>query len=326
MQEIQIGKNEAGQRLDKLLGKYLNTAPKSFLYKMLRKKNIKLNKKKAEGNELLKEGDVVSLFLSEETISSFQKKKEIKAPSLDNNKKLSIIYEDENVLILNKEAGILSQKAQKDDISMNEYVVSYMKDKRKGKDDLFTPSICNRLDRNTSGILLAGASLKGSQTLSHLLRERQIDKYYVTVVKGQVNDLLSVKGFLHKDEKTNKVQLMDKPFLNASPIETEIIPLQVQGDYSLLMVKLITGKTHQIRAHLAYTGHPIIGDSKYGDTGVNRKFRDQYKLKHQLLHAYKVIFPKMEDNLSNLSEKTFTAPLPEQFGRIIKDLFHMEAL
>lgn len=323
MQEIVIGQREAGQRLDKLLGRFLNAAPKSFLYKMLRKKNIKLNDKRAEGNERLAEGDIVRLYLSDETIASFQKHAGKDSGSASGKTDISgqIIYEDENVLILNKKWGQLSQKAKPEDISVNEMLVAYCHEKY-GEDKLFTPSVCNRLDRNTSGLLLCGVSLKGSRYLSCLLRDRMIDKYYLTIVKGHVDKNMQVRGYLKKDSRTNRVQVVTKAKQDYAPVETEYAPLahcrHEKGQFTLLRVKLVTGKSHQIRAHLASLGHPVIGDYKYGDAAINAYFKMHFGLQSQLLHAWEVYFP--EDG-SDLSGRFFCAEKPRIFSDIENALF-----
>ena len=321
MKEIIVNRNEAGQRLDKLLAKYLNKAPKSFIYKMLRKKNIKLNDKKAEGNEILKEQDHIKLFLSEETIASFQDHPS-KVPVPNKKVSLNILYQDEDVVFINKPAGMLSQKAEADDVSLNEYLLSYVVENGilKEKELIqFRPSVCNRLDRNTSGLVLCGISLKGLQELSEALRERTIEKYYLTIVKGVVKKAGKIEGYLFKDTKNNTVTMKKEKMKDSSYVQTEYEPLSNNGEYTLLKVHLITGKTHQIRACLSLMGFPIIGDSKYGDGAVNQKMKKDYSLKFQLLHSYQVVFPK-KFALNALSGKTMTATLPVQFTKIKNDL------
>lgn len=328
MQKITVSANEAGQRLDKLLGKYLSKAPMSFVYKMLRKKNIKLNGKKAQGSEKLTRGDEVEVFLSDETWEKFagtsENEKKIPADlkrALESSIRLSVVYEDADILILNKPAGMLSQKASPSDLSLNEYMLAYLLKKgdlKPAELASFRPSVCNRLDRNTSGLVTAGKSLAGLQELSEVLRDRTVKKYYLTIVDGVIKDRQKIEGYLLKNETTNQVKILKEAKGEVKPIATEYIPLTDNGRQTLLKVHLITGRTHQIRAHLASTGHPVIGDTKYGNAKINSIFRKKYALKYQLLHAWKMQFPKREGALAKVSEMELTAPLPEQFKTIIK--------
>lgn len=320
MKQIIINENQAGQRLDKLLLKTLNNAPKSFIYKMLRKKNIVLNGKKAQGSEILKADDEIKLYLSDETIDKFTKKIDSAILGYD----LDIIYEDKNILILNKPVGVLSQKAGANDYSMVEYVISYMLSQNQiTKDQLagFKPGVCNRLDRNTSGLLIAGKTLIGLQEISRLLKERKIEKYYLCIVKGRIEKNAKITGYLTKDMDRNIVAVTRQQVPNSDYICTEYQPVAVADDFTLLQVKLITGKSHQIRAHLSSIGHPIVGDSKYGDIKLNEQFKQKYGLNHQLLHSYRCVFPQLIGPLSNLSGSEFSAPEPELFRNIKKDLF-----
>ncbi len=357
MKQIIIKENEAGQRLDKFLSKYLNQAPKSFLYKMLRKKNIVLNGKKADGSEKLSFKDEVKLFLADETIEKFSRTsldimsddhQPVNKEKLSTLPRLEVVFENEHICLINKPWGILSQKADKNDISINEIFLKYLLDSKElTQEDMrtFKPSVCNRLDRNTTGLIIGGKSLYGLQTMSELLKNRSMDKYYLCIVAGKMSGERQIEGYLAKDEATNQVKIFDSLPLNnthgnsgvfseaanchtaakrdeVSYIKTAYKALSTNGQYSLLEVLLVTGRTHQIRAHLASIGCPIVGDSKYGSTRVNRKLRDKYKLKTQLLHSWRLEMPEnkelLKGDLSRLAGKVFVAPIPEQFRMIME--------
>lgn len=316
MQEIIITKNEAGQRFDKFLFKYFKEAPSSFIYKMLRKKNIVLNGKKSDGRDKLKEDDTIKVFMADETIAKFRGNvlSEIVQPI-----NLDIIYEDENVIFVNKPSGMLSQKATDSDVSINEYIISYFVNSGVlSEEDLktFKPGICNRLDRNTSGLIVAGKSLAGLQEMSRMFKERTMDKYYLALVKGTVKESMTIKGYLSKDADRNKVFISDKE-AEGQYIETKYEPLKYKEGITLLKVKLITGKPHQIRAHLASIGHPIIGDYKYGNKNINNQYKKDYGIENQMLHSWQLVFGEVNGVCDNLSEKTFTAPLPKEFEKIM---------
>lgn len=317
MKNFIIEKNEAGQRFDKYLAKLLKKAPKSFLYKMLRKKNITLNGKKAAGNEILKCGDEVKLFLSEETFEKFSKSEAVSLARFP----LDILYEDDNVLLINKPAGMLSQPCESGQPSLVEYVTGYLLDQgsiAKSSLSTFHPGVCNRLDRNTSGIVAAGKSLIGLQELSKMFHDRTIHKDYLCLAAGEIKKRNFIKGYLHKDTKCNKVIVYEKKVQDSQPIETYYTPLGSSGSETLLLVRLVTGRTHQIRAHLASIGHPVVGDTKYGDKDVNRYFRERFCLEHQLLHGYRLTFPEVSGPLACLSGTVHTAPVPALFHKIIK--------
>ena len=347
MREFRIQSNEAGQRFDKYLKKLLSEAPNSFVYKMLRKKNITLNGKKSDGSEKLAAGDMVKLFLSDETFDKFAGKDKISAryeslkhlgqtlsgserTSRDSESTLRILvggarrsqsalpvlYEDADILIVNKPAGMLSQKAKPSDVSANEYILHYLIEKGELDEEMmqtFLPSVCNRLDRNTSGILIAGKTLKGLQEMSAALKERTAQKYYRCLVKGELGECAYIRGWLKKDETTNKVTIYKDAanVQDAQPIETEYRPIHVKGGYTELEVHLITGRSHQIRAHLASIGHPIIGDPKYGDRKVNAYFKKECEITSQMLHAYGIVFG---------DGREIVAPCKEEFSRVRKKL------
>lgn len=324
MIEINVKDNDCGQRLDKYLFKYLKEAPSSFIYKMLRKKNIVLNGKKSDGKEVLSKGDVIKLFLSDETIEKFSgSNNSILESELGANlwKKMPpIVYEDDNIILINKPKDILSQKADNSDISVNEIALSYLIHKREINEDslkTFTPSIVNRLDRNTSGIIIFAKNHLAAKELSTILKNRSIRKYYICICHGVLTEKILLTGKLEKDEKINKAFINQNK--GGSDISTEIIPIDSNNEESLLEVHLITGKTHQIRAHLASINHPLIGDFKYGDRKINDKYKKKYGIDSQLLCSYRLIFPSLEGKLSYLSNKEFRIDLPDEFIRICKD-------
>ncbi|MCI8727325.1 MAG: RluA family pseudouridine synthase [Hungatella sp.] len=315
MKTLMVTEKEAGQRLDKLLAKYLNLAGRGFIYKMLRKKNITVNGKKCDGSEKLSEGDEIKLFLSEETLQKFSQIQVQKVRDIQ----LSVIYEDAHILLINKPSGMLSQKAKEGDESLVEYVIDYLlKNGDLSKEDLatFRPSVCNRLDRNTSGLVAAGKSLPGLQILSEVFRDRSLHKYYYCVVKGALKGKKTINGFLLKDEKTNQVKIFKDQVWDSQPIITTYEPVSVFDNYTLLKVTLVTGRTHQIRAHLSSIGYPLVGDGKYGDAGVNEEARRRFGIRYQMLHSFQMQFPDLPEPLSYLSGRLFTAPLPEEFKRI----------
>lgn len=321
MREIPVTKLESGQRLDKVLTKVLNQAPKSFIYKMLRKKNITLNGKKADGSEKLSEGDKITVWFSDETFEKFSLL-EPQSTRKTASVKLDILYEDENILIINKPIGVLSQKAKPTDESMVEQITSYLLQSGKLTEEnlrSFHPSVCNRLDRNTSGILVAGISMAGLQQLSAMFQTRKMHKYYLCFVKGKITQKQRLSGYLEKDAYSNQVRVSSKKNSeDAKEIQTEYEPLVTNGKATLLKVLLVTGRSHQIRAHLASIGHPLAGDNKYGDESWNASLKSRYGLNSQFLHSYRLEMPKLEGALQNVSEMVWEAPLPKQFQTVLK--------
>ena len=346
---LKIKHIEAGGRLDKYLMKFLKEAPTSFIYKMLRKKNIVLNGKKAAGNEFLKENDEVKLFLADETIVKFGGKvtlsqtadREYVATAEDSIESSSddslynflkslkwefdepkVIYEDRDIIILNKPVNVLSQIAKLGDVSMNEWLISYLiKSGSISANDLITvkPAVANRLDRNTSGIILAGKTLSGLRFLSDIIKTRKIEKYYLTIVKGEMKENITAEAYLLKNDSHNTVRIYKDKVQGADYIKTAYEVLKVSPGHSLLRVKLITGKSHQIRAHLSFLGYPVIGDGKYGLKSENTTYR-RMGLNSQFLHSYEIRFPEVDGDFSYLSGKSFKADLPERLKKVASKL------
>ena len=300
MKEIKITKNEENQRLDKYLLKYFNKAPKSFVYKMLRKKRIKLNKGKAEGSEMLLEGDTLQLYLAEETMAGFMEEKTVPVAE----RHFGIVYEDDDILVVNKPAGLLThpEKAEDRD-TLTDQILYYLYEKGQytpSAESAFTPAVCNRLDRNTSGIVVAGKTLRAVEEAG------EIDLY------------------LSKDEEHNQVRTSHQEKAGYRRALTKYRPLAHTKDYTLLELQLITGKTHQIRAHMQAMGHPVLGDRKYGDAETNRKVRGEFAISNQCLHARKIVWKEKEGFLSYLYGKQMTAPLPKNMQAVCDSLFGEE--
>ncbi|MCI8976382.1 MAG: RluA family pseudouridine synthase [Lachnospiraceae bacterium] len=357
MQEIKISAEEAGQRLDKFLHKIMPLAPSSFFYKMLRKKNITLNGKKAEGSERIKKEDILCLYLSDETIGNFKEAQDKTAKKITEYeeaykklKGIQVIYEDEHILIMNKPAGVLSQKAEFSDLSLNEWITGYLLSGDSGKKETWPgsenpyrkfdesslaawkPSVCNRLDRNTAGLIVGAKSLAGSREMSRLFRNREIGKYYRMLVKGRVEEEDVLEGYLIKDEASNTVRLVSggvaadgqsgagacnftggSTNAGAAFIKTRYYPIRQFRDRTLVEAELITGKSHQLRVHMAGIGHPLVGDYKYGDRSFNDSYKRKFHINSQLLYACRLEFPEMKAPFEALSKKVFEAPVPERF-------------
>lgn len=330
MRQITVTEAENGQRFDRFLGKYMPGASQGFLHKMLRKKNIKLNGKKAEGKEKLKEGDQIQIFFAEETLDKFcqtkktveKKQKILTAEEQQLRGQINVLFSSAHIVIFHKPAGLLSQKAVKEDDSLNDYLLSYCEEQglvNPAEQNTFRPSVANRLDRNTSGIVLCGVTTTGLQELSALLRNRKLEKYYYCLVQGKVKENKKVKGYLVKEEKNNTVRFTEKTEEGAMPVETWYEVVEATGRASLLRVRLITGKSHQIRAHLAAEGHPVVGDYKYG----NRSFNDQVKresgVNYQMLHSAELyIPPDVPGKIEELKGLRVKAPLPKPFTDLLK--------
>lgn len=323
MKEIVITKNQAQQRMDRFLKKYMPKASTGFLYKMLRKKRIKLNGAKTNPDTMLKIGDTIQMYLGEDTISKFQGQQEI----IMTKGSLDIIYEDENILLINKPKGLLvhGDHSEKKNTLINQiyYYLNQQGDFTPTKEDTFSPSCCNRIDRNTSGIVIVAKNYPTLQAVNSMIKEDKVIKKYLTLVKGKVDQERELRGFLLKDARENKVKILFKEKKDAKFVHTKYRPIKYNKDFSLLEVNLITGRSHQIRAHLSSEGFPIIGDQKYGNGGINQVFSKKFHLDSQFLHSYFVKFIDCPRNLSYLEGKSFVADLPLDLQKIV-DSFSWE--
>ena len=290
MKEIKIDDKNFGQRVDKYLLRFFPQMPKSFLYKMFRKKNICLNKKKIEGNEILRAEDRIQIFFSDETYESFRQSNRIPI-----ERSFEILYEDEDVLVVSKPDNLLSQPNGKDRNLVDE-LSSYLPDARIG--------IVSRLDRNTTGAVIVGKNVQSLQ----LLNKENITKTYHAVLCGRLEHELLLKGKLEKDEVENKATISKTA---GKQIITKVAPLKTGDRFTLAKIILTQGKTHQIRVHLASVGFPIVGDPKYGNLEINRRFRKKYNLTRQLLHCYEVAW----------NERKVIAPYYEIWEKICAELF-----
>lgn len=415
MKEIVINRQNEGTKLLRMLAKLLPGAGQNFVYKMLRKKNITLNDKKATGNELLKDGDIIKVFFSDETYAKFSgtestgnsgsnesgtypvKSGEEKRRTVNNSvyevlktgdsfsggsfrlREEHIIYEDDDTILCNKPAGVLSQKAARDDISMVELITGYLESKGEyDPEDVvgFKPAVANRLDRNTSGIIAAGKSVSGLKFLSDGFKARRFEKLYLCVVKGELKESVLLNGLWNKSGHGNRVSIqsvgekcfdkkriltgtlrplgeaeyaqgtlsMSKDTMRTStdpvwhlskstkssykynptdstgfpkeyfvkgniPVQTYAEPVVSNGKVTLCLVKLMTGKTHQIRAQLSEAGYPLLGDHKYGDRSFNSFYNDVYGTEFQLLHAYMLDIP---------GKGVFFADVPGYFEALLR--------
>lgn len=281
MKQIVVKQNDAGQRVDKLIMKSFESLPKSMMFKQIRKKNIKVNRKRCTPEQIVNEGDIIELYLNDDLLVPKKKHYDfLQAP-----KGLDIIYEDENVILLNKRQGELCHPDGKEYV--NTLIASlkrYLYEKKEWSPDdenSFTPALANRIDRNTSGIVIGAKNYQALKILSQKIKDREIDKFYLTIAEGKFDkDSDTLEGYLTKDERKNMVKVFNEPVENSKKILTKYTVLDYYPNVSLVEIELLTGRTHQIRAHLASIGHPLVNDGKYGST--HGRFKQElcsYKLK-----------------------------------------------
>ena len=328
MREITITANDAGRRLDRFLRKYLKEASLGEIYKFIRK-DVKVDGKRKAESHMLSEGEVLTLYLSDEVIEKL-----IGKPSGRSSAKrgFSILFEDENLLAVSKPAGLLTHG---DSQNKKDHLANQVRDYLITKGDfnpriekVFSPAPAGRLDRNTSGIILFGKNSEAARELGRAVRENSIGKFYLTITCGIIDERTELSGSLTKDDSRNKVNISDSDNADGKTVLTIADPIENLSyghglPATLAEVELVTGRTHQIRAHLASIGHPVVGDSKYAEgagpdaKALNRYLQEHYKLSTQLLHAARLEMRDMEGSLSYLNGQVFEAPLPQKFEDIL---------
>lgn len=312
--KITIGPNEKGQSIDKFLKKWLKDVPLSAIFRAMRKGDIRVNGKKIKGKYMLEEGDLIEA----KYIKSENKKEFVRV-----EQKLKITYEDDNILVVEKKPGILVHKAEGTEETLTDQVLSYLFDKgdyQPEKEVTFSPSPCNRLDRNTSGLVIYAKNYQALINVNEMIRNRKIEKYYRALIKGKMKDGL-YEGFIKKDERNNKSVVYKEKEEESKNIAMKLKTEKTCGSFSLIEIQLITGRSHQIRAHLASLNHAIIGDPKYGDKEINSYFNNKFGLSYQYLYAYKLIFRDCPEYLSYLNNKTILESVPPVYKKINNEVF-----
>lgn len=305
MKSFTISRNDSGQRLDKFISKAVPALPKSLMYKYIRTKRIKINSKRGEISTKLLEGDIVDMYINDEFFAPADEHYDF----LSASKKIDIVYEDENILLLDKKVGLLSHP---DETEYNDTLITRVKRYLYEKGDYdpkdensFTPALVNRIDRNTGGIVIAAKNAESLRILNKKLKDRELEKYYLCVVHGSLKKKSGIlTGWLIKDEKKNKVKVFDKQMPDSKEIRTKYSVISERDGLSLVEVELLTGRTHQIRAHFSSIGHPLLGDGKYGTNALNKALG----YKKQFLYSYRLKFAFTTDSgiLDYLDGKDFS--------------------
>ena len=304
MKSFEIGRNDAGQRLDKFISKAVPALPQSLMYKYIRTKRIKVNSKRAEISTRLAENDIVEMYINDEFFAPAEEKYDFMTAS----KKLSIVYEDENIILLDKSVGLLSHP---DDTEFSDTLITRVKrylyekgEYNPSDENSFAPALVNRIDRNTGGIVIAAKNAESLRILNRKLKDREIEKYYLCVLHGCPEKKSGVlEGWMTKDEKKNRVSVFSHEVPGGKLMKTRYRILAEKDGLSLAEIELLTGRTHQIRAHFASIGHPLLGDGKYGTNAMNKALG----YKKQFLYSYRLVFAFTTDAgiLNYLNGKSF---------------------
>lgn len=320
MIQIEISSNDQNKRLDKFVKKYLSKAPDSFIYKLFRKKDVKVNKKPKPIDYMTQLGDVITIYITKEQEESFIEKKNIETSSSIDFK---VIYEDDNILVVNKPTNLLVHDGDdklKNDDTLTKQVLNYLISTNAynpSKENIFIPALAHRIDRNTSGLVVFGKTSIALQELFKAFKNHDgMDKEYETLVCGKVTEKGKIEAKLIKNEKTKIVNVDETNGLKALTLYT---PIKVYEDVSLLSVKILTGRTHQIRVHLKHINHPLVGDQKYGNRNSDMLAK-KYHMNGYFLHAKKLCFHNLENELAYLNDKEFVAPLFDWEVKLINKL------
>ncbi len=321
MVKYQINEKESGQTLEKYVRKVLSTAPLSFIYKLFRKKDIKVNGHWEKEKYLLCDGDEVSIYVTDEQLAEFDKKNDYQP---NDSIKDWIIYEDKNILLINKPRGVLVQKDDHTSTkALDQLVIEYLMFKGEYdplNDHGFKPGPAHRIDRNTSGIVIFGKNHASLVYLFELLKNHElIGKHYISLVCGVVEEDGVVEAPLRKNFDQKKVVVASTKD-GGKPSKTIYHVLERFKEYTLLDLTLVTGRTHQIRAHMSYIRHHVVGDTKYGDFKANNYLKKEFNFENQFLHASELHFGHLSKPLEYLSSKSFKADMPEEYNNIIKSL------
>lgn len=306
-----ISKTDSNQRIDNYVKKLLSDVPKGHIYKLFRKKDVKVNNKRVKIDYIIKSGDIINIYINKDE----EKKLNVNNSSFFD---FDVIYENKNILIINKKPGYSVQEKNRKDNSINNQIINYLNSKNSlDKSSVFKPSAIHRLDGNTSGVLVAAKNVESARSLTNIFKNRFIEKEYLCVLSGKSPK----KGIININlKKMEKFVTENKDGKNA---KTSFTTISNNKNYSLTKALLITGRTHQIRAHFKHLGNPILNDNKYGNKKENRIFKRKYNYKYQMLHAYKIKFLNINNNLSYLSNKTFVANLNSKWKEIIKKEFNL---